>query len=261
VIGVKTRLQTGLQVAAVLLLFGLARLHFEQSLTEAHRRAFFHTAKLNLDLRQQLGQMGFLAALSGFRAVVADLAWIQAHSAWERTEWGRMKLLMDTVTALQPRATLFWETAAWHMAWNASVAVLEDSRRQPREVLRIKAQREYFKIGEDYLLRGIQNNPDRWVLYDRLGLLYREKFKDHEKAFEAYAQCGRFPDAPLYTRRFAAYELAQISGREEEAFKELRRLYDLGKEERLPTLIRSLKELEEKLRVPQSRRIPPDPQP
>jgi hypothetical protein len=128
-------------------------------------------------------------------------------------------------------------------------------------VLRIKAQREYFKIGEDYLLRGIQNNPDRWVLYDRLGLLYREKFKDHEKAFEAYAQCGRFPDAPLYTRRFAAYELAQIFGREEEAFNELRRLYDLGKEERLPTLIRSLKELEEKLRVPQSRRIPPDPQP
>lgn len=259
--GVKTRLQTGLQVASVLLLFGLARLHFEQSLTEAHRRAYFQTAKLNLDLRQQIGQMGFLAALSGFRAVVADLAWIQAHSAWERTEWGRMKLLMDTVTALQPRATLFWETAAWHMAWNASVAVLEDSRRQPREVLRIKAQREYFKIGEDYLLRGIQNNPDRWVLYERLGMLYREKFKDHEKAFWAYEQCGKFPEAPEYVQRFAAYELAQIPGREEDAYKDLRRLYDLGKSQQLPSVIRFLKELEEKLRVPDSRRIPPSPNP
>ena len=81
--------------------------------------------------------MGFLAALSGFRAVVADLLWIQAHTAWENTDWGRMKLLFDTVTTLQPRAIVFWEGAAWHMAWNASVAALEN-RSEPRLALRVQ---------------------------------------------------------------------------------------------------------------------------
>jgi hypothetical protein len=98
------------------------RLHFEERLTQEHRSAYFRNAKLDLDLRQRLGQMGFLAALSGFRSLVADVLWIQAHSAWERTEWGRMALLFDTVTSLQPRAVLFWDMAAWHMAYNASVA-------------------------------------------------------------------------------------------------------------------------------------------
>ena len=75
---------------AILLAFGVVRMRFEQQLSDEHRAAFFHGAQLNLDLRQQLGQMGFLAALSGFRAVVADVLWIEAHSAWERVEWGRM---------------------------------------------------------------------------------------------------------------------------------------------------------------------------
>src|SRR2546422_8499018 len=96
-------------VAIILLLFGAGKLRFEQRLTEEHRAAFFHGAKLNLDLRQQIGQLGFIAALSGFRSLVADVLWIQAHSAWERTEWGRMALIFDNVTALQPRNVMFWD--------------------------------------------------------------------------------------------------------------------------------------------------------
>ena len=48
---------------------------------------------------------------------------------------------------------------------NASVAAYENPK-QPREALRLKAQREYWKLGEDYLLRGIANNPDEPALYD-----------------------------------------------------------------------------------------------
>lgn len=244
----------------LIVLFGAGRLHFEQRLTEEHRAAFFHQAQLNLDLRQQLGQLGFLAALSGFRSCVADLLWIQAHSAWERTEWGRMKLLFDTVTSLQPRAVMFWDVAAWHMAWNASVAMLLD-KSQPREALRVKAQREYFKIGEDFLLRGIQNNPEKPLLYDRLGLLYREKFRDHEKAAAAYEKCASLRGAPEYAKRFAAYELALVPGREREAYNQLMDLYRRGKSEWLPTLLRRVGELEEKLNVPPEQRIHiPDPQ-
>src|SRR3954451_5407980 len=122
--------------AIILLAFGAAKLRFEQRLTEEHRAAFFHGAKLNLDLREQIGQLGFIAALSGFRSLVADVLFIQAHVACERTEWGRVLFLLRQVTTLQPRSILFWEMAAWHMAWNASVAALTDPT-QPRQALRV----------------------------------------------------------------------------------------------------------------------------
>ena len=241
-------------VLLLLLGFGYARMHFEQQLTEAHRAAYFHGAKLNLDLRQKVGQLGFLAALSGFRSIVADLLWIKAHTEWEKTEWGRMALLFNTVCTLQPRNLMFWEMSAWHMAWNASLAALQDPR-QPSMKLRLKAQREYFDLGRDFLVRGIENNPDRYKLYEQLAYLEKEKYGDHAAAAEMYAKAAQFPDAPTYIKRFAAYELADCPGREREAYEKLHTLFELGQKEWAPTLLKRLKDLEVKLQIPQEQRI------
>ncbi len=251
-----------LAVIAILLIFGAAKLRFEQRLTEEHRAAYFHGAKLNLDLRQQVGQLGFIAALSGFRALVADVLWIQAHSAWERTEWGRMALLFNTVTALQPRNVMFWDVAGWHMAWNASVAAREDPK-QPREALRIKAQREYFQLGRDFYERGIANNPDKYVLHDRLALLLRDKLDDHCGAAKEYDLAAQFKDAPEYEKRFAAYELSYCEGHERDAYERLLALYKIGEHEWLPTLLKRLDYLQQKLNVPPEQRvyIPPEKSP
>ena len=238
----------------LLLGFGLAKLLPESHLTRAHRAAHLQSAPVQLSVRQNLSQMGFLAALSGFRAVVADLLWIQAHTAWENTDWGRMKLLLDTVTALQPRAVVFWDGAAWHMAWNASVSALENPA-QPRLALRVKAQREFHRIGEDFLLRGIQNNPDRHELFNRLGMLYRDKFEDHARAAEAFESCASRPNAPSYARRFAAYELSKVPGREAEAYLALKKLFIEGEKNWLPTLFHRIRFLEEKLNVRPDERI------
>src|SRR5947208_5810070 len=99
---------------------------------------------------------------------------MQAHVAWEETAWGRVLLLFRQATTLQPRSILFWDMAAWHMAWNASAAALRDQK-QPRQALRVKAQREYFSIGRDLLERGIRNNPDKPQLYESLARLYQDK--------------------------------------------------------------------------------------
>ena len=144
------------------------------------------------------------------------------------------------------------------MAWNASVAALND-RAQPREALRIKAQREYFALGKDFLERGIRNNPDRPQLYEALARLYKEKYHDHERAAEYFEKAARFPDAPSYEKRFAAYELSYCEGREREAYDRLHQLYNMGENERLPTLISRLKFLENKLNIPQDERIPDRP--
>ena len=245
----------GLVVLAMLIAVGLLKLPVERNLAALHRQEHFRGVQFNLDLREQIGQLGFIAALSGFRAIVADALFIQAYSAWENTQWGRMLLLFRQVTTLQPRVLLFWDTAAWHMAWNASVAAMNDQK-QPRLALRVKAQREYFALGKDFLEDGIKNNPDRPELYEALARLYKEKYKDHERASEYYAKAAALPEAAPFDKRFSAYELSYCEGREREAYDRLRSLYDEGEKERLPNLVKRLKLLEDKLGMPQAQRIP-----
>ena len=240
---------------ALLLVFGAIRLPIEDRLHREHRALHFQTVDFNLNLREQIPQLAFVAALSGFRSVVADVLFIQAHAAWEDTEWGRVLLLFRQATTLQPRSILFWDMAAWHMAWNASAAVLHDPK-IPRESLRVKAANEYYAIGKDFLERGIRNNPDKPQLYESLARLYQQKYNDHLHAAEMYAKAAAVPGAPTYDKRFAAYELSYAEGHEREAYDDLRRLYDMGSEEHLPTLLARLHALEEKLQVPAEQRIP-----
>ena len=239
---------------ATLLAFGVMKLPAEHAMALQHRQADAGEIA-SLDLRERVGQLGFVAALSGFRAVLADFLFIQAHVAWEQTEWGRVLFLLRQVTTLQPHVPLFWDIAAWHMAWNASAAAMNDSS-QPRIAQRVKAQRGYLALGKDFLERGIKNNPDKPQLYESLALLYREKYNDHERASECYAKAAMLPGAHSYDRRFSAYELSYCEGREREAYERLRALYDEGEKERLPTLIKRLKSLEEKLGIPPPQRIP-----
>ncbi len=244
----------------LLAVFGAAKLPVERALYAEQRASYFHGGRLSIDMRERLGQDGYLAALSGFRSVVADLLWIEANTAWQRTEWGKMKVLFDNVTALQPRTVMFWDMAGWHMAWNASVAAFNDPK-QPSEALRIRAQRQYFELGRDYYERGVKNNPDRWQMYGRLANLYQDKLNQPCEAAENYAQAAKIEGAPAYMERFAAYRLAECPGHEREAYETLRELYQRGEEQRLPTLLTKLRELQEKLEIPEAERLdlPPAP--
>ena len=242
-----------LLVILIVIFFGAVRLPMEHNLLSQHRQSHFGAVEFTLSLREQIGQLGFIAALSGFRSIVADVLFIQAHVAWEQTQWARVLFFLRQVTTLQPRAVLFWDMAAWHLAWNASVAAMND-RAQPRVALRLKAQRECFDLGKDFLERGIKNNPEKPQLYESLARLYKEKYNDH--AHEFFAKAAAAPGAPSYDKRFAAYELSYCEGREQEAYQELRRLYDMGERERLPTLISRLKFLENKLEISPEQRIP-----
>lgn len=246
----------GRAIAAAVLLagFGLLRMPFELRLEAEQLEQYFRGERLNLELREQIGQMGFLAALGGFRSLLAAVLWIEAHTAWENTEWGRMAGLFNTVTTLQPRSLIYWDMAAWHMAWNASIAALNNPN-QPSEALRIRAQRQYFDLGKDFLERGVRNNPDRAYLYERLGNLLRDKYEDHCGAAEAFAKAAEFPDARAYVKRFAAYELAKCPGREKDAYTQLRSLFEESESNHVPTLLSLLVQLEEKLGIPPVDRV------
>jgi hypothetical protein len=211
-------------------------------------------AALPLDLREKIGQSAFVAVLGGFRSVVADLLFIDAYSAWERTDWAQLLLRLRQATELQPRATLFWEMAGWHMAWNAGTAALEDESKSP--ATRRRLQSEYLKLGEDFLVRGAAHNPEKPELYEALARLYRDKFHDHARAAENFEKASRLPGHASYDERFSAYELSYCEGREREAYDRLHALYQRGEKERLPRLINQLRSMEEHLNLPANERIP-----
>lgn len=241
-------------VSLLLLAFGGVRVPLETRLTQQEQVAGFRDKNLNLGLRAKIGQLSFLAALSGFRTLVADLLFLKAQTAWERVEYGTMHFLFDTVTTLAPHNINFWDMSAWHMAYNASVAVMNDPKNK-KIAYRVKLQHEYFLLGKDYLERGIANNPDSYLLHQNLANIYRDKLKDPYQASLEYDKAAASPGAPTYEKRFAAYELSQSSGHEREAWQRLRKLYDMGDQERLPTLEKDLKAMEEALNLPEDQRI------
>lgn len=239
---------------ALLLVFGAARLPLEIGLQKEQRAAGFHSVA-TLTLRDQISQNGFIAALSGFRSLVAAVLWIEAQTAWENVEWGRMAGIFRTVTTLQPKSTVYWDMSAWHMAYNAAVAALENKEKQPSEILRQREERHYWELGRKFYEDGIRNNPDSAALWAGLGRIESQKFEDHAAASKAFLAAASKPDALPYLRRMGAYELAQVPGREKEAYALLKSIYDEGEKERMPSLIRFLKQLEEKLGIPADQRI------
>jgi hypothetical protein len=232
---------------------GVAKAPLETALAARQRAAGLGTADISSPkVQERLGQLGYLAALGGYRAALADILWIKAYTAWSDTNWGDVKLLCEAVVTLQPRCVLFWQMYAWHMAYNAGYAAEYDES-QPNAAIRELNKVQYWKLGEEILLRGIRNNPDRAKLYEDLATIYRDKFKDHALASKYYSLAADRPDSLGYNRRFAAYELAKIDGRELDGFRELLRLHDLDPVERTPTLYILLQQLSRKLEIP----IPP----
>src|SRR5437773_12102076 len=118
-----------ISVVIILFVFGVIKLPAERAIFAQHRQEHFRSVEFNLDLREKLGQLGFIAALSGFRSIVADMLFIQAHVAWERTAWGRVLLLFRHVTTLQPSEILLCDMAAWQLTWYASVAAMIDQHK------------------------------------------------------------------------------------------------------------------------------------
>jgi hypothetical protein len=236
------------------LLFGVLRFPVEHVLHKRLQAAGFQQVNLDLEMRDQLGQSAFIAAFSGFRALVGAFLWIEAYDAWTRTDWGRMNFLMNSTVSLQPRSVTYWTIAAWHMAWNAGVSARED-KSIPRESLRIRAEREYWDLGESYYFRGLKANPDSWELYQQYAFFLEQKRRDHCAAAEYYAKAAEFPEAPAYVARMAAIQLAQCPGREREAYEKLRALYLAHEGNRLPTLLRLVKEFENRLEIPPDLRL------
>lgn len=226
----------------VLLVAGAVRMPFEAALTRDLRAAGLLPAPLPVDIRDKIGQTGAAVALGGLRTLLATFLNLRAFTFFSERRWDDVASTFNTIVALAPRTTYYWETGAWHQAYNASAFYQYDSNLPP--LRRHAAWRDSVVRGRAFLERGIRNNPGDPQLNAYLGSLLTDRnkfraFRDADATFSAAAEAYRIAadaeGALPYLRRFQLYALARVPGREAEALALARTLYQT-RSNRTPTL-------------------------
>lgn len=210
---------------AVLAMGGL-RLPFERQLTAELNEEGLLPPKLEVRTGEKIGQTFSAVSLGGLRTLVATFLNLRAFSFFSEQKWADVADTFDTIVDLAPRTRYYWDTGSWHLAYNAASYYLYESEISP--LRRKLAWRDYIKAGRSFLERGIRNNPDDPILYERLGYLladpnkiaaFGEHGKAYEESYESHMKAVATGQARSYAKRAALYSLARVPGREGEALE------------------------------------------
>lgn len=172
------------------------------------------------------GQGATLALLGGFRALVADAAWVRMYALWERRDLPGVETLIRFVTAVDPRPVYFWlngtRIVAYDFpAWRIAAAGGYDA--VPAEVQR-RLVREHAALGLRYLAAAMEqhpHNPELWIERANIEL---NKLGDLGAAAASYRRAWECPRGPVYAARLHA-EVLRRAGRAREALEFLRTLH------------------------------------
>ncbi|HYF33711.1 MAG TPA: hypothetical protein VD994_00365 [Prosthecobacter sp.] len=246
-----------LQALAVLLLFGVAKVPVEAYLTRQLLAAKLLNPPVDMGMRENLGQMGFAATLGGLRSLIASVTYLQAAHEWELVNWGKVDQLFQITTRLQPRFPNYWDEAAWHMASNAASSYLTNEKLDP--ALRTKLAEQHFRRGLEIIHEGLRVLPRESKLWVRQAEIYDltrvPGMRDHAKAGDAYLKAYECSNFALYAR-LAGYQYAQTNDPNLWRKAHLILLDAYRKRQRPPSVISTLKSLEERLNIPVMQRIP-----
>lgn len=224
---------------------GAVRMPFERRITDDLHQAGLLPPKLEQRTGEKIGQTFSAVSLGGLRTLVATFLNLRAFTFFTEQRWGEVGETFELIVDLAPRTRYYWDTGSWHQAYNAASYYLYGSDLPP---LRRKANwRASILRGQEFLERGIRNNPDDPILKHRLGMLFSDPnkiaafgdpAKAYERAYEAYMAAANTPNAPSFSKRFALYSLARVPGREKEALALLKEIEAGGG--RLPPTIYGL---------------------
>jgi len=245
----------------VLLVWGGLKQYWEKALSAQRAEIIYgEDLPLSFELRETLGQELTLAALGGFRGLVATFLWIHLTDNWQDRNWTRVRTLADFAVTLQPRVLFFWENGAWHLAWNASVSVKKYADPEKSEARKDYESRQWIEAGIDMLERGIRANPEKATLYQRMAELYWQRLEDYESSARYYRLAAERPGAASYVDRFIGYALEK-AGKYEEAlvlWQELARAPDF--QDRAPKhqnkVLEHLEQMKEKVRRVSGETVP-----
>ncbi len=230
-------------LVSALLVAGAVRMPVEAAFTRQLRATGLLAAPLPIATRDKIGQTGAAVALGGLRTLVATFLNLRAFTFFTERRWDDVADTFNTIVDLAPRTSYYWETGAWHQAYNASSYYLNDSNLPP--LRRDAAWRDSVLKGRGFLERGIRNIPGDPKLNAYLGFLLTDRnksraFRDADATFAAAAAAYQIAadaaDALPYLRRFQLYALARVPSREAEALALARTLYQT-RANRTPTLV------------------------
>ena len=263
-----------MKLLVVIVLFGIgfALLPLENALRTDRLQMKYGGAHVTFQLREAIGQNLAIALLAGMRGIVADFLWIQGHGFWEKREWLRQYRNIEVAVTLQPQSIMFWDLGQWHMAWNIGYGAFSDPKNRTKAEA-IKREREWHEKARQFILRGIENIPNRYELYFTMGWLYFEKLSkdcDDPPCSEAFcksadylAMATSYPDAPQFVPRLYARALEKC-GDLKAAYEEWKRLWRLDHsttEQAWSIIEREIRRLEDYLQIPNQQRVFPQPTP
>jgi hypothetical protein len=215
-------------IAAVLvvLAFGLVRLPLERKVEGQLRGGGYLEDNVELSMMEKLGQGGFAAALGGYRPLVASFYYLKAYvDAMDNEEWGRVDQTYGLITTLQPRNGHYWDNYVWHIGWNAYAWANGEADYQDQLGNHWKASNlrnitapGYLERAEEIGLRAVAVVKDDYRLYQRLGLLFDDKFGDKCQAARWYQKGSQVEGAPEFMRNIFAILLSECEGAEDEAY-------------------------------------------
>jgi hypothetical protein len=242
----------------LLVILGVVKVPMENHVAQTLKAAQLRDEPISLGLRETVSQMAFAASLGGLRSLVASITYLRAYVAFEDRDWGRVDSLMTLTTRMQPKEPMYWDEAAWHMAYNA--ATNTQQREDLRAAIRNKEFREYVLRGLKITEEGLVYNPDNPKLLIRKAEIYRDRLKDPRPAAEAFLLAAKKGAKPFY-ERMGAYELVKLGEPQDlqQAYEILKRHYDQGF--RYPSVLRDLDVLERKLNIPPAQRVDQTPAP
>lgn len=234
-------------------LFGLAMTPWKRLLTQQELRQDLLPTE-SLEGQNSLNQQLAFVSLGGLRSLVAAFLSLEAFECFRNSDWPTLEKRYHQIVTLSPHNVFYWDTGAWHLAYNAASDALDQEQLPLSE--RRQIYKNYIDKGKAFLLQGVHQNPSDWVVLSRLGNLLSDprRYPNYEEARAAY-QKARQLGGPNIIARQEFYSLARIPSKAKEAWQLGRQLYQ-DPSNRMPSLATTLFALENRLNLHESQRIP-----
>lgn len=253
-----------LYAALILLAGGAARLPLEQAFSRDLKTRGLAEERLNLSLRDELGQSFFIAVLGGFRSIVASVIELQSIEPWQKQNYARVDAAYALCTRLQPREFHYWDFRAWMSAYNAFDYYKYQDMTRPG--LQPWIRQNLVDHAMEVLKEGMVHIPDDYRLPRALAMLMQDFEKnqhaDYYEASQWFYKAWQLRPRHRFLWRFYIYNLAKAPGHEAEAWPLLLEMYNTGPaptSDRTPTGITLLAALYPKVKAIQpDAALPPE---
>lgn len=231
-------------VFLVLLVFGWARMGYEQALSVEMRQQKLLPASMSLSSRAELKQKGLAATFGSLRPTLAAIMSVTSTQYHLSREWDELEQQYQDIVLLDPGNVNYWDLGSWHIGTNASVSSKENIDLPPLE--REIRFNEYLNRGSAFLDQGIEMNPQEW----RLPLLKARMWSNpHLKpdlplVVSTLEKALEYPGIPQRERdrmeRMIFYALFKMPGQSQQAYDQAYKLWQEGDRQHFPSVLSRL---------------------